>query len=86
MAWKTLDDMDLAGKVVLVRVDINVPVEHGQVTDASFQRPLLITESRNSVYSDDLEIYPNPVQHVLYWNENIPLKNIKLLFLNNLFA
>jgi phosphoglycerate kinase len=35
MAWKTLDDMDLAGKVVLVRVDINVPVENGRVTDAT---------------------------------------------------
>ncbi|SDI06998.1 phosphoglycerate kinase [Lutimaribacter saemankumensis] len=35
MAWKTLDDMDLAGKRVLVRVDINVPVENGRVTDAT---------------------------------------------------
>lgn len=35
MAWKTLDDMDLAGKRVLVRVDINVPVENGVVTDTS---------------------------------------------------
>ncbi len=33
MAWKTLDDMDLNGKVVLVRVDINVPMEEGRVTD-----------------------------------------------------
>ena len=35
MSWKTLDDMDLAGKRVLVRVDINVPVENGRVTDAT---------------------------------------------------
>ena len=35
MAWKTLDDMDLAGKVVLTRVDINVPMEAGEVTDAT---------------------------------------------------
>jgi len=35
MAWKTLDDMELDGKVVLVRVDINVPVEDGRVTDAT---------------------------------------------------
>lgn len=35
MAWKTLDDMDLAGKTVLTRVDINVPVEDGRVTDAT---------------------------------------------------
>lgn len=35
MGWNTLDDMDLAGKVVLTRVDINVPVEDGKVTDAT---------------------------------------------------
>lgn len=36
MAWKTLDDMDLQGKRVLVRVDLNVPVnEAGQITDTT---------------------------------------------------
>ncbi|MDF1801589.1 phosphoglycerate kinase [Thalassovita sp.] len=35
MGWKTLDDMDLNGKRVLVRVDINVPVKDGEVTDAT---------------------------------------------------
>ena len=35
MGWKTLDDMEIAGKRVLVRVDINVPVEDGRVTDAT---------------------------------------------------
>ncbi len=35
MAWKTLDDMELDGKRVLTRVDINVPVENGVVTDAT---------------------------------------------------
>ena len=35
MGWKTLDDMDLNGKRVLVRVDINVPVEAGKVTDTT---------------------------------------------------
>jgi phosphoglycerate kinase len=35
MSWKTLDDMDLAGRIVLTRVDINVPVEDGRVTDAT---------------------------------------------------
>ncbi len=35
MAWKTLDDMDLTGKVVLTRVDINVPIEAGRVADAT---------------------------------------------------
>ncbi|SMR72819.1 phosphoglycerate kinase [Aliiroseovarius halocynthiae] len=33
MAWKTLDEMDLDGKTVLTRVDINVPVNDGVVTD-----------------------------------------------------
>ncbi len=35
MGWKTLDDMDLNGKRVLTRVDINVPMENGRVTDAT---------------------------------------------------
>ncbi|MGL4280100.1 MAG: phosphoglycerate kinase [Albidovulum sp.] len=35
MDWKTLDDIDLKDKLVLVRVDINVPVEAGRVTDAT---------------------------------------------------
>ena len=35
MSWKSLDDMDLDGKTVLTRVDINVPIENGRVTDAT---------------------------------------------------
>jgi len=35
MAWKTIDDMDVAGKVVLTRVDINVPMDAGRVTDTT---------------------------------------------------
>ncbi|TMV06418.1 phosphoglycerate kinase [Ruegeria sediminis] len=35
MGWKTLDDMDLNGKRVLVRVDINVPIVDGVVTDST---------------------------------------------------
>ena len=33
MGWNTLDDMELAGKKVLLRVDINVPMENGHVSD-----------------------------------------------------
>lgn len=35
MGWKTLDDMDLSGKTVLTRVDINVPMDAGRITDAT---------------------------------------------------
>ena len=33
MGWKTLNDFDFSGKTALVRVDVNVPMEGGQVTD-----------------------------------------------------
>ena len=33
MSYKTLDDLDLSGKRVLVRVDLNVPVEGGRILD-----------------------------------------------------
>ncbi len=35
MAFRSLDDLDMKDKTVLVRVDINVPVEDGRVTDAT---------------------------------------------------
>ncbi|MCV3735883.1 phosphoglycerate kinase [Rhizobium sp. TRM96647] len=36
MTFKTLDDLtDIAGKRVLVRVDLNVPIKDGKVTDAT---------------------------------------------------
>src|SRR6266404_590808 len=33
--FRTLDDLDVAGKRVLVRADLNVPVKDGTVTDAT---------------------------------------------------
>jgi phosphoglycerate kinase len=33
--FKTLDDLDLTGKRVLLRADLNVPVDNGKVTDAT---------------------------------------------------
>jgi phosphoglycerate kinase len=35
MGWKSLDDMEIAGKTVLTRVDINVPMDDGRVSDAT---------------------------------------------------
>ena len=35
MGWKTLDDMELSGKVALVRADLNVPMTGGAVQDAT---------------------------------------------------
>src|SRR5207237_9387391 len=31
--FRTLDDVDVSGKRVLMRVDLNVPVENGRVSD-----------------------------------------------------
>jgi phosphoglycerate kinase len=35
MSWKTIDDLALAGKTVLTRVDINVPMDGDVVTDTT---------------------------------------------------
>jgi len=33
--FRTIDDLDMEGKAVLTRVDLNVPIENGRVTDAT---------------------------------------------------
>ena len=33
--FKTLDDLEVAGKRVLVRADLNVPVHNGKVSDVT---------------------------------------------------
>jgi phosphoglycerate kinase len=34
-AFRTLDDVDVAGKRVVIRLDLNVPIEDDKVTDAT---------------------------------------------------
>jgi phosphoglycerate kinase len=43
MGWQSLDAMDFAGKTALVRVDINVPLQDGKVTDDTRIRAVLPT-------------------------------------------
>ena len=35
MSFHTLDDANVTGKRVLLRLDLNVPMENGRVTDAT---------------------------------------------------
>lgn len=35
MPWKTLDDIAMAGRTVLLRVDLNAPFQNGKVSDAT---------------------------------------------------
>ena len=44
MTFKTLDDLgDVAGKIALVRVDLNVPYADGRVTDDMRLRAIIPT-------------------------------------------
>lgn len=51
MTFKTLDDMTLTGKRVLVRVDLNVPMDNGRVTDTTRIERILPT-IREIVHKD----------------------------------
>ena len=43
MSFRTLDDLDLDGRTVLIRVDVNVPMEDGRVTDDTRLRAVVPT-------------------------------------------
>ena len=51
--FRTLDDIDVRGKRVLLRADLNVPVKDGVVTDATrVERlaPTIEAESTSSIF------------------------------------
>ena len=41
--FRSLDQLDVAGKRVLIRVDINAPIQDGQVTDDTRIRAIVPT-------------------------------------------
>jgi phosphoglycerate kinase len=43
MSYKTLDDIDLSGKTVLLRVDVNVPMDGARITDDTRIRAIVPT-------------------------------------------
>ena len=79
MGWNTLDDMELAGKKVLLRVDINVPMENGQVSDDTrIQRVPPLPTGKNAIAT--ATAIPIPIATRLHdqnKNDNKNQKNIK---------
>ena len=37
---KTIRDFELAGKVVFLRLDLNVPMENGKITDIKYEKKI----------------------------------------------
>ena len=72
-AFSTLDDLDAAGRRALVRVDLNVPMNDGRVSDAT----------RIEIAKDDIEI-TRPAK-ISVMPENV-LKDLSLTDIADLFA
>ena len=74
-AYLSLDDLDVAGRRVLVRSDLNVPLEDGRVTDEMWQRmqdPLVIMPRRpEAATADHTEIYL-PEQVIIFFVDDEP--------------